>query len=392
MKIKISHRLLMYALVFGVVLAVWLALPVWFRPAVYSIPSGKVTKYVAQKGSYRLLFVGDSRTYTDIQPRVVGPLLGKPAYNLASFGLWLPVQYLEFREVFEKVPPDTVVVWSLSHHNFLPVGDRWWISGQYKFSLADGLEYALDGYPIPRVIREYEEAPFSPVDLGVTVRKKLIGFFGRTVWRGGVKEVPANQQATNGGTSGGTFLAERNNAAATKVIEELKRDRQVNFVAPVVRDGTINSVEATRIDGGYDRIIVDPAFFRKLQGGLWPKHSNRTDGCQFAANEVYMRTFEKILNLISRYRLRVIVNYIEDAPGSWSSDAERACAKQFMVQKIVPILARRGIPAVFPDLYPRIKFSNEWYFDHSHLHSEGAAIYSELLAGELGKVISNKGW
>jgi hypothetical protein len=390
--IAISRRLLIYALVLGVVFAVWLALPAWFRPVAYSIPSSKVQAYVAQRANYKLLFVGDSRTFTDIQPRVVGPIVGRPAYNLASFGLWLPVQYLEFRDVFEKVPRDTVIVWSLSHHNFVPVGDRWWIPGQYKFGLRDGLEYALDGYPIPRIVREYEESPFSPVDLVVSVRKKLIGALDKVVWRGSTqKATSVSQQAANN-ENGTMSLAERNQAAATRIIERLKEDKQVAFISPAIRDGVVNSIETTRIDGGYDRIIIDPEYFRKLQAGLWPRRVDSDARCLFDANAVYMTTFEKILDLIGRYRLRVIVNYIEDAPGSWSSDAERACGKQFMMEKIVPILARRGIEVVFPDFYPRINFSNEWYFDESHLNTEGASMYSELLAGKLARVLSNKGW
>jgi len=392
MKIAISRRLLIYASVLSVVLAVWLNLPVWFRPVAYSIPSSKVQEYVAQRANFKLLFVGDSRTFTDIQPRVVGPIVGRPAYNLASFGLWLPVQYLEFRDVFEKVPRDTVIVWSLSQHNFIPVGDRWWIPGQYKFGLMDGLEYALDGYPIPRIIREYEESPFSPADLVVSFRKKLTGSLDKVVWRGSApKATPVNQQAANA-ESETRSLAERNQAVATRIIEQLKQDKQVTFINPAIRDGIVNSIETSRIDGGYDRIIIDPAYFRKLQAGLWPRRGDSNAGCTFEANAVYMRTFDKILDLIGRYHLRVIVNYIEDAPGSWSSDAERACGKQFMVKKVVPILASRGIEVVFPDFYPSINFSNEWYFDESHLNTEGASIYSKLLAGELARVISLKGW
>ena len=105
-----------------------------------------------------------------------------------------------------------------------------------------------------------------------------------------------------------------------------------------------------------------------------------------------MRTFEKILDLITRYHLRVIVNYIEDAPGSWSSDSERACGKQFMIETVVPTLARHGVEVVLPDLYPLIDFSNEWYFDESHLNTEGAAIYSKLLAAELVRVLDARGW
>ena len=155
----------------------------------------------------------------------------------------------------------------------------------------------------------------------------------------------------------------------------------MTFISPAIRYGVVNSIETTRIDGGYDRIIIDPEYFRKLQAGLWPRRVDSDARCLFDANAVYMTTFEKILDLIGRYRLR-----------AWSSDAERACGKRFMMEKIVPILARRGSEVVFPDFYPRINFSNEWYFDESHLNTEGASMYSEILAGKHARVLSNKGW
>jgi hypothetical protein len=105
-----------------------------------------------------------------------------------------------------------------------------------------------------------------------------------------------------------------------------------------------------------------------------------------------MKTFSKILDLVSRYRLHMIVNYIEDAPGSWPSDSERRCAKQFMLNRIVPILKERGIGFVDPDFYPHVQYSNDLYFDNSHLTSEGAAIYSRLLGSDMNKILSDMGW
>jgi hypothetical protein len=45
-----------------------------------------------------------------------------------------------------------------------------------------------------------------------------------------------------------------------------------------------------------------------------------------------------------------------------------------------------------PDLYPSIGFSDDWYFDNSHLATEGAAIYSRLFAQHLAEALTAKGW
>ena len=181
-------------------------------------------------------------------------------------------------------------------------------------------------------------------------------------------------------------------AKAQKIIEDLHRERRLTFVAPVRRAGVVTSVEAVGQDGGYDRIAVDHELIKEGQGQLWPRRSGEGGACDFAPNDVYLRTFEKILRLVDKYHLKVIVNYIEDAPGSWVSDSQRRCAKQFMVDRIVPILSRHGIEYIAPDLYPTIGYSNDWYFDESHLMTEGATIYSKLLASEVAKVLARKGW
>jgi len=402
-RITIQYRMWMYAGVFGLSLASWLATPVFLRPRAYSIPSSKVTTYLAARNGYRLLFVGDSRTYTDIQPRVIDPITARPSYNLASFGLWMPVQYLEFRDVFKNVPKDTVIIWSLSHHNFVPIGDRWWIPGQYAFGIADLAEYILDGYPVKRAIQEYEESPYSPVDIIVKGRKKFLASLEQVVLRRHVHAISPGKGLPTDRISGDDdkfailpvavpSRAELNSAAAAKILERLKRDTRVTSMSPVAKDGITNSIETTRADGGYDRIVIDREFFQEQQSKLWPPHTGTAGVCQFEANQVYMKTFNKILDLVSRYRLHMIVNYIEDAPGSWPSDSERRCAKQFMLNRIVPILKKRGMGFVDPDFYPHVQYSNDLYFDNSHLTSEGAAIYSRLLGCDMNKILSDMGW
>ena len=386
--IPVRYRIAMYAVVICGCLAAGMILAESVRPKVYSIPSSKVDAYLAHKDSYRMLFIGDSRTYTDIQPRVTGPITGRTAYNLASFGLWMPVQYLEFRDVFGKIPPGTVVVWSLSHHNFMPIGDRWWIPGQYKFTLSDAAEYLQDGYPASRIIREYEESPYSPVDRLVSARKLLMRSLETRVWTRPAPS-PSSPQPVDSRIAS---RAQMNQEAAVALLEALRQDHNVNIAAPVVNDGVVTSIETTRTDGGYDRILIDREFFLTQQRKLWPNHGEDRSGCQVVPNAVYMRTFSKILALISRYRLRVVLNYIEDAPGSWTSESDRRCARQFMADTIVPILAQHGIEFIAPDFYPVIHFSNDYYFDDSHLITEGAALYSQMLGEELRQVLTRKNW
>lgn len=394
MKIAIRYRIVVYVAVIALALAIWLRTPAWFRPRVYSVASGKSSAYLSQAHKYRVLFAGDSRTFTDIQPRTIDPVIGRRSFNLASFGLWMPVQYLEFQEVLPRVPSNTVIVWSLSHSNFVPIGDRWWIPGQYKFGALDAAEFLWDGYPVRRVMREFEESPYSPVDLAVRLRKQVMSSMDEVVW-------PAKKSNARRRTSSpwqasllltAESRAEANEAKAQKILEELHRERRLTMAARVRKDGVVTSVETVGQDGGYDRVVIDRELIRAMQGQLFPRKSREGGACAFVPSDVYLRTFEKILGLIDKYHLKVIVNYIEDAPGSWDSDTQRRCAKQFMLDKIVPILSRHGIEYISPDLYPAIDYSNDWYFDESHLVTEGATIYSKLLAQELAKVLERKGW
>ncbi len=400
MRITIPRRIQMYFAVFGVFFALWVAAPAVFRPRAYSIPSSKLVSYADHKSDYKLVFIGDSRTYTDIQPRVIDPIIGRPSYNMASFGLWLPLQYLEFRDAFKEIPAGTVVVWSLSHLNLAPVGDRWWIPGQYKFTLADAAEYIHDGYPILRVFREYNAAPYSPADLALKLREKLMKVLNEVYWRQGHKNPVARNTTARSLSRMGYQLrlidapassAEAHKAVAEMIMQRLKQEPGVVYVMPVNQDGNITSIEVTRADGGYDRIIVDHAFFKAQQARLWPRNTTGT-GCSFVPSQVYLRTFKKVLDLVVEHRLKMVVNYIEDAPGSWTSDSERRCAKQFVLDTIVPMLQQRGISFIGPDFYPRIGFSNDWYFDNSHLTTEGAAMYSQMLGADLKQVLAQRGW
>jgi len=185
--------------------------------------------------------------------------------------------------------------------------------------------------------------------------------------------------------------AEANRAKAERIIENLKHDPSVTIAAPVMADGMVTSVELTRSDGGYERIIIDREFFRAQQAKLWPRNSEAL-GCHFVPSKLYMSTFNKILDLAGKHRLRVIVNLIEDAPGSWTSDSERKCSREFMFSTIVPMLSKRGMSFVAPDFYPLIDYNNDWYFDNSHLISEGAAIYSRLLAKEIKSTLEERKW
>ncbi|HEY2845941.1 MAG TPA: hypothetical protein VGJ09_19930 [Bryobacteraceae bacterium] len=383
----IRYRIAIYAVCIAAILSAGIAFLESQRPKVYSIPSSKVNAYLSHKDSYSMLFIGDSRTYADIQPRMVDPLTGRISYNLASFGLWIPVQYLEFRDVFSHVPANTVVVWSLSHRNFMPLGDRWWIPGQYKFTLTDVAEYFRDGYPPHRILQEYEESPNSPVDRVVGIRKKLMSSLDTVVWKrsAGVVVPPITPGAPDS-------RAETNRAAAVAMIAAMRQDSHFEIISPVTADGLVNAVEDTRTDGGYDRIPIDHDAIRRQQAKVWPAYGDDHSGCTFVANAVYMTTFSKILALASQYRLKMIVNYIEDAPGSWASETQRQCARKFMRDSIAPILAKQGIEYIAPDLYPAIGSSNDFYFDDSHLMTEGAGIYSRLLGTELQKTLVRKGW
>lgn len=100
MEFTVQRRIRTYLAAFAALFVLWLASPAILRPRSYSIPSGKVVRYINHKSAYKVVFVGDSRTFTDIQPRVVSPIIGRQSYNMASFGLWMPVQYLEFQDAF----------------------------------------------------------------------------------------------------------------------------------------------------------------------------------------------------------------------------------------------------------------------------------------------------
>jgi hypothetical protein len=105
-----------------------------------SLPD-RVAAYLEDPKPYTAIFLGDSRTYCDIHPELLEPLVqGMHALNLSSFSNWFPTQLGLVREIVGRIPPGTQVIWSMGHVNFAGISSgSLAIQRVYPIGLVDAL-------------------------------------------------------------------------------------------------------------------------------------------------------------------------------------------------------------------------------------------------------------
>lgn len=114
----------------------------------------RIAAYLQDPKPYSAIFLGDSRTYCDIHPELLESFVpGMHALNLSNFSNWFPTQLGVVREIANRIPPGTQVIWSIGHQNFsssripvvYPIGFAdalrltWWNAGKAPNGLSDNL-------------------------------------------------------------------------------------------------------------------------------------------------------------------------------------------------------------------------------------------------------------
>lgn len=331
----------------------------------------KIAWYGRHRGAYDLLFVGDSRTYTDIQPDVLDPLLGSRSLNLAVFAHWFPTQYPSFRKLVELVPPGTTVVWSIGHQNFFPSGQG--INRNYPLRITDVPAYLRWG--------------FSPADLLPNWRHHdpIAGFFG---YGGDIREKLNQARRLEVCDFGGPAAGAQSPPAvppdiAAPIAEMIGRanaDPAVTRVE-ITKDGVrATSLVLYKRAGAYFRVELDPGFFRGKQQEDALARAGRSPDVPREPDPAYWNLFVAILETFRRSGVRLVVNEFEEAPYVYRPAELRAGWRAFMREKVAPEVEKRGFAYVRVDFDP---IGSDDYFDFNHLNSDGVAKFSPAFASAL---------
>lgn len=322
--------------------------------------------YLGDPAPYNLLFMGDSRTYCDIHPVFMDPLLGTRSLSLSHFTHWLPTQYSMVREMVAAIPKGTVVVWSIGHQNLVPsVG----MGEVYPVGWGNALRYQYWGVPNKGLLKNLMD--FTPLlalfQKRADLRKSLLdqmekplpapwGLIAGNAWAAWppTPNIPVGMPQAEWPDT---------------LLRQYENDPRVIAVEPGSHEGKYNSVVLRFKGGSYFRIEIDHAFFRAKQAEMAAQPMSEEQARQYTAfhlDEGYLRLLDETLDLYRQAGLRVIVNELEEAPHMYPHPLVRAKWRQLMRDVVQPRAEARGFAYIWTDLDA---LTSEDYFDYNHMKS-----------------------
>ena len=335
----------------------------------------KQAAYLRAPGAWDLLFLGDSRTYTDFDPDRLDPLLGTHSLNLAYWAHWFPTQYASFRELIPHIPPGTIVVWSIGEQNFRAVSNtvntaysiRPWLLPRYvewgyavtdlQDNVAGGMLDAIPAHALRDPLRHY-------------LASRMQGLGAASAAVSVATDEPGGGAGTGGAVTAGLDAYERLRAV-------YEADPRVHRVRAWVDEGHVTSIEVLTRRGFYLRDEIDTTFFRRKQAEMAAHTDTLTTA--YVAEPRYWKTFLAILDEFQRHHVRLVVDRVEEAPYHYARGSDRRRIDAFMadVQREVE---RRGYPWVSVDW---TRFVDADYFDYNHLNRRGVERFTPLFAAAL---------
>jgi len=367
----VIRRIALYLLVFALVLpAASMVADFAYQKARARMPPGastldvKIPWYLAHKDEFDIIFLGDSRTLTDIHPDLLAPYIGPRSVNLAHWATWMPMQYAIFRDIAGEIPPGTVVVWSVGHQNFQKQN----LNAVYPLGFDGMITLLRFGYAPADILKSqaFFMPPLMVLAQGDKVYRKIEQIMSRPVPRRGGKGDVAQ-------------------ASAPPPDDLMKKYRAMPGVGYAKAwygdDGEIVSVEQYKTNGAYLRTEIDPSFYRKKQE-VNSSGNERMDG--FHADPESWDPFIEILEICRKNGVRLIVNEVEEAPYRYATPRQKEIYRGFMRDTVQKTVESYGFQ------YLRVDFdrlSSEDYFDYNHMNSRGVEKFTPLFGNALRRMI-----
>jgi hypothetical protein len=407
-----GQQVLMYLLLVPV--GLFLILFVVFRshlspPTSYLIE--KLNHYRAYKSHYNVIFAGDSRTFTNIRPQLVDPLLQNDtkSYNLGVFAHWLPTQKPFLADLAEEIPKGTTVVWSIGHQNFLHAGSYPIIQTAYPLHLAEFWQYPKWGmdfdemltngmyynakffYDMKRLLPKARSFLYETLNIRVAApsnsqnSKSIIQTSGK-VNDSANSNLKQSIEVLNGLSSVQLEKNQRNFKIDTSYANEVPNFYKEDYpnaksISAITDEGFITSLVVLDDDGSYNRVELNFNYFRKKQkvyeASYQPPPSYKFE--EKVAPYLF-KMFTEILDTFHAKGVHLIVNFIGEAPMIYPSEAWKNHYREYMNTVIRSEIEKRGFSVMEADVS---SFKSEDYFDYNHMNSRGARKYAVSLAAAL---------
>ena len=365
-------------------------------PLADSLPI-KTRYYARNAANFDLVFLGDSRTYCNIQPHLLDPLLDTHGANLGMWGHYFATQYGQLQDIVAHIPKETTVVWSIGHRNFEPVNQylwwdvfppaqkdpfpedgAWWLD-KYPIGIENAPLYLWWGYPWHSVKRNCTR--FGP--LGEVFETASAYFFTFTRRRNNPVFVLEGFPAAAAGV-----LESHPDAAVVSDTTQLKRRLEsASFsarVLPLGEGDSPTSLVVYTTQGSYCRYELEPAYFRKGQQQLAEKMRAGRKAVigleQYAPSPPLWRNFLAMLDCFEQHGVHLVVNEMEEAPFLYEAWGGREVLRRFMREQVRTEVERRDIPYVRVD-FDQLQDAD--YFDWDHLNANGLSRFTPMLADVL---------
>lgn len=349
-----ERRLFLYFVAFVVPVVALVAL---LRPSadLAGHISGKTAAYQLDPDAFDILMLGDSRTYCAFHPPHLEALLGQRIANLASWAHWLPTQYAQISDLIDDIPPQTTVVWSVGYQNFqLCKGCS---PAAYPVSAHTARFYAGLQLPEETYADNLQLTPLQPAARRFRTERLPEIYEAGFDWL--MQPVSRGPPPPPGDLSPEARVA------------QLRAQPAVADAKLVYNAGKPTSIAVRFKAGGYERIELDPAFFRNVQKGFAGTRRG------LALQAPYLALFEATLDLFAERNVTVIVNIMEESPHTYVSRDVQLGQRELMDTVVREAVEARGFAYVRID-WDRIE--SDAYFDYNHLNGRGARSFMALFA------------
>lgn len=354
-----------------------------------------------EAGDYNVLYLGDSRSYCNIQNDMVEKKLfpGVSSLNLSHFGVWFPIQYRLFKELIPIIrnQKNITVVWTINPDNFRRIDygtqkeNQWWVASMYSIDLETVYEFWKMGYPLRRLIDEYILSPNS--------------FFPKlwqktNEWRQKLEEpiylpfILTDYKPKQGSTIASQPVYSKRTDKTIQYGHTEKVNQIIRFyeeqpgtliIKPVENEKKeITSIEIVRSGGSYYRIEITPEFFREKQSASRTRISN-----VYSARPVvkcveiappHFNLFLKILKLCKDNNINLIINEFHKAPFNYVSNEHKNVCYSFMSDIVKKETEKNGFSYIAVDYDI---FEDSDFFDADHMNSKGGDKLAPMLAEKL---------
>ena len=327
----------------------------------------KLSSYKLNSDNYKVVFFGDSRTYTNINNEFFDSLNACNSFNLAHWSNWFPTQYAMFLDLLPNIPKGTTLIWSIGHQNFSQALDWQAIPTVYPINnyFTSYFEWGFDFKSIINNIQNYTALIVLQPRWAINWKKEFLknNFLVPKFFKVNHDNDISEKKDLN-------INLDSNLTKFLVIKNKYLKKQKIKSVEKVLSNNKITSAVLKWSQGNYSRIEIDSNFFRTKQEedlAQNPPSFKKTD-------DRYMKNFYEILEVLKKYekKINIVVNFFEEAPYRYDSRNRNKYNNQII--KVKQVLKKNNFKYVSVEFS---NFKNSDYFDYNHMNYKGSIKYTK---------------